>query len=155
MLPASDNETNTVNATLRKFGYPASLIREYTSWVVMIRPKQITLGCAIIAAKSACASLGGLTPREAAELPEVIRDFEAAVKNTAEAVKFNYLALMMVDPNPHFHAIPRYAEPVTLDGQVFIDASFPNAPDLHSVHELDSAELQRLKARLMAGWLAP
>src|SRR3546814_2464599 len=33
-----------MNDTILKFGYPATLIREYEHWVVLLRPAQLTLG---------------------------------------------------------------------------------------------------------------
>lgn len=143
-----------MNATLRRFGYPHSVIQEYVHWVVMVRPGQITLGCTIIAAKSDCVSLGDLTPDEAAELPQVIGDFERTVRRIAPASKFNYLALMMVDPNPHFHAIPRYAAEVDRAGIVFADAAFPNPPDLRSAQALTPEQLEFVKRLLKESWQA-
>lgn len=141
-----------MNPTLQAFGYPASLVREYVHWVVMIRPAQVTLGCAVIAAKSEATSLGGLAPCEAAELPQVIRDFEEAVRGFAPASKFNYLALMMVDPNPHFHAIPRYAAAVRLGAVEFSDPAFPKPPDLAHRHELDGVQLELVRSELARSW---
>lgn len=141
-----------MNLTLQGFGYPHSLIREYVHWVAMIRPAQVTLGCVVIAAKSDATSLGGLAPREAAELPLVIRDFEHAVRSFAPALKFNYLALMMVDPNPHFHAIPRYEAAVRFGATLFADATFPKPPDLAHWHRLDEAELESVRAELARNW---
>ncbi|MDM0055321.1 hypothetical protein [Variovorax fucosicus] len=143
-----------MNATLQRFGYPDSVIKEYVHWVVMVRPAQVTLGCTIIAAKSACTSLGDLTPEEGAELPQVIGDFERAVRRIAPALKFNYLALMMVDPNPHFHAIPRYAAKVHIGQTAFADAAFPNPPDLRSVHELTAEQLEDVRRLLAQNWQA-
>ena len=40
------------NETMRKFGYPDTLIREYEHWVVLLRPAQVTLGSLVLAAKS-------------------------------------------------------------------------------------------------------
>jgi diadenosine tetraphosphate (Ap4A) HIT family hydrolase len=141
-----------MNLTLQAFGYPQSLVKEYVHWVVMIRPAQVTLGCAVIAAKSEATSLGGLAACEAAELPQVIRDFEQAIRGFAPASKFNYLALMMVDPNPHFHAIPRYAAPVRLGATVFTDAAYPKPPDLAHPHALDAAALERVRSALIRHW---
>jgi diadenosine tetraphosphate (Ap4A) HIT family hydrolase len=141
-----------MNATLQRFGYPGSVIKEYAHWVVMIRPGQVTLGCTVIAAKSECTSLGDLSPEEGAELPEVIGDFERAVRRIAPASKFNYLALMMVDPNPHFHAIPRYAAEVHAAGMAFADVAFPNPPDLRAVHELTAEQLESLRHLLAQSW---
>jgi diadenosine tetraphosphate (Ap4A) HIT family hydrolase len=141
-----------MNATLRRFGYPGSVIAEYAHWVVMVRPLQPTLGCTIIAVKSDSFSLGDLSPEEAAELPLAIRDFEQAVRRIAAASKFNYLALMMVDPNPHFHAIPRYAVEVQAGGSLFVDAAYPNPPDLHRAHELTAKQLDELRRLLADNW---
>jgi diadenosine tetraphosphate (Ap4A) HIT family hydrolase len=141
-----------MNATLQRFGYPGSVVREYVHWAVMIRPAQITLGCTIIAAKSHCTSLGALSADAGAELPRVIGNFEAAVRRMAPVSKFNYLALMMVDPNPHFHAIPRYAEQVSAGDMSFSDDAFPKAPDLQCVHALSSEQLERLRRWLVQHW---
>lgn len=141
-----------MNLTLQKFGYPASLIREYDHWVVMVRPKQITFGCVVIAAKSAGTSMGALTPVEAAEFPRIASDFERAMKRLAGAEKFNYVALMMVDPNPHFHAIPRYARDVSIDGITFSDGTFPKPPDLNAAHALDAKQIESIRRRLVEGW---
>ena len=143
-----------MNATLQRFGYPGSVIEEYVHWVVMVRPAQVTLGCTVIAAKSDCTSLADLTPEEAAELPRVIGDFERAVRRIAAASKFNYLALMMVDPNPHFHAIPRYAGQVDVGGIVFEDPAFPKPPDLRCVHELTAVQLEGVRRLLVENWRA-
>jgi len=34
---------NELNDTIRKFGYPDTLIHEYDHWVVLLRPQQVTL----------------------------------------------------------------------------------------------------------------
>jgi diadenosine tetraphosphate (Ap4A) HIT family hydrolase len=141
-----------MNLTLQGFGYPQSLVKEYVHWVVMIRPAQVTLGCAVIAARSEATSLGDLAPCEAAELPQVIRDYERAIRGFAPASKFNYLALMMVDPNPHFHAIPRYAAAVRLGATEFTDAGYPKPPDLGHRHELDAAALEWVRLELARHW---
>ena len=95
-----------------------------------------------------------LAPAEAAELPHVIGDFERTVRRIAPVSKFNYLALMMVDPNPHFHAIPRYAAEVCRGGIAFADVAFPGPPDLRSWHELTPEQLGFVKLLLKESWQA-
>lgn len=142
-----------MNVTLKRFGYPASIVKEFEHWVVLIRPVQTTpLNC-IVAARAEVTSLGGLTPSAGAELPLVMGSFESTVKRIAPAVKFNYLALMMVDPNPHFHAIPRYAAPLKLDGRSYGDIAYPKPPDVLQGLEIDSATLERWRALLAAHWI--
>ena len=37
------------NATMRKFGAPGTVVRDYRKWCVLLRPKQCTLGAVIVA----------------------------------------------------------------------------------------------------------
>lgn len=141
-----------MNATLQKFGYPESLIREYDHWVVLIRPVQVTLGSVIIAAKSDVRSFGALKPEEMAEWSGIVRTFESAIVKHFGAEKFNYLALMMVDPNPHFHGIPRYRGPVDFHGRSFTDANFPKPPSLDVVNECPEETLAALRDHLRAAF---
>jgi diadenosine tetraphosphate (Ap4A) HIT family hydrolase len=141
-----------MNATLRRFASPGSVVAEYEHWVVAIRPQQPTPLCCVLAARTDATGLGALTGPEAAELPRVVRDFEAAVRGVAPVAKFNYLALMMVDPNPHFHAVPRYAQPLELDGVVYRDADYPRPPQLAGVPDAALDLRQRWCALLSARW---
>lgn len=140
----------TVNTTLQRFGHPAAVIFERRHWVVLIRPRQTTPYSAVIAARSCAERLADLQPEEAAELPAVIAAYEAAVRRLAPAVKFNYLALMMVDPHPHFHAIPRYQSVITIDGVAYPDRDFPRPPDVLQGLDVHAATLERWRARLAA-----
>jgi len=56
------------NETMRKFGYPDSLVREYQNWVVLLRPGQVTLGSLVLAAKSDATAFGSLPAGAYAEL---------------------------------------------------------------------------------------
>lgn len=142
--------TVNMNTTLQRFGHPESVIFERRHWVVLIRPRQTTPYSAVISARSSAERLAELQPEEAAELPAVIATYEAAVRRLAPAVKFNYLALMMVDPHPHFHAIPRYQSVITIDGVAYPDRDFPRPPDVLQGLDLDAATLERWRARLAA-----
>ncbi|MBA3774137.1 MAG: HIT family protein [Ramlibacter sp.] len=141
-----------MNATLTRFGYPHANVREYDHWVVLIRPVQPTPLSCVIAARAEVESLGALSRAAAGELPEVIRAFEATVRVLAPAQKFNYLALMMVDPNPHFHALPRYADSVRLGGIDYRDELFPKPPDVLRGLVVDAPTLAQWQAWLAAHW---
>jgi len=137
-----------LNATLQKFGYPGSVICDFDHWVVLIRPVQVTLASAVIAAKSDVVSFGALRPDQMAELSSVIQRFESVVAGGFGAEKFNYLGLMMVDPNPHFHAIPRYRAPVSYLDKWFTDERFPKPPALDVVNECSIEMLHTLRKDL-------
>jgi diadenosine tetraphosphate (Ap4A) HIT family hydrolase len=57
-----------MNPTIAKFGYPATLLHEYRTWVVLLRPAQPTLGSLVLACKEDTTSLGAGSAEAYAEL---------------------------------------------------------------------------------------
>lgn len=141
-----------MNATIEKFGYPSSLLREYRSWVVLLRPAQPTLGSLVLACKEDATSLGTVSSAAYAELSTAVADLERALRQAFDFRKINYLALMMVDPHVHFHVIPRYSEPRDFDGARCEDAAWPKLPDLSSTLALTAAQMAALHAKLLGAW---
>ena len=60
--------------------------------------------------------------------------------------------LMMVDPDVHFHVIPRYGEMRDFDGVTFVDRGWPAQPDLGAPHDLDDGRFARLAAHVAGHW---
>jgi diadenosine tetraphosphate (Ap4A) HIT family hydrolase len=141
-----------MNDTIRKFGYPTSLLHEYGNWVVLLRPSQPTLGSLVLACKEDAISLGAVSGTAYAELATAIADLERALRQAFDFRKINYLALMMVDPHVHFHVIPRYSEPRDFEGARCEDAAWPKPPDLSRTLALTAAQMAALQARLLAAW---
>lgn len=141
-----------MNPTIVSFAYPDSLVREFEHWVVLVRPDQITLGSLVLAAKSDATAYGDL-PRDAfAEQGEIVEAIERALRVFCDYEKINYLMLMMVDPNPHFHVIPRYSETRSWNGIDFPDTGWPKAPQLGSAVALSTEQLRAMAAELMANF---
>lgn len=133
-----------MNPTIEKFGFPATLLKEFDHWVVLLRPAQVTLGSLVLAAKSSVTTYGDL-PREAfSEQADAVAAIERALTRFVRYERINYLMLMMVDPNVHFHVIPRYSEPRLWAGIEFPDVGWPGIPKLDSATKLDSDRLSRL-----------
>lgn len=141
-----------VNATIAKFGWPLTLVREYAHWVVLLRPAQPTLGSLVLAAKSQETAFGALPAEAFAELQRVTADLEAALGAFVAFEKINYLMLMMVDPHVHFHVIPRYAGQRAFAGRTFTDGGWPKAPALGEAVKLDAAAQASLVAALHSHW---
>jgi len=137
-----------MNPTIEKFGYPATLVRELEHWLILLRPEQVTLGSLVLAAKGDADRYSDLPAQAFAEQGEAVRLIEAALAAFTGYEKINYLMLMMVDPNPHFHVIPRYSSPRTWDGVEFADAGWPKAPQLGSGLVLDAGRIARLAKEL-------
>lgn len=141
-----------MNATIRKFGYPGSLIAEYASWVVLLRPQQATLGALVLACKEPVAAFGEVSAAACAELARATRDIEISLAAAFGFDKINYLMLMMVDPDVHFHVLPRYQDARTFDGVTFADAGWPGPPRLDQVTATTAAFNEALRAHLLGTW---
>jgi len=137
-----------MNATMEKFGYPGSLVREYDHWVVLLRPAQVTLGSLVLAAKSDATAFGALPTGAHAELAIVTADIERALSQAIRYERINYLMLMMVDPHVHFHVFPRYEGARSFDSATIADAGWPGPPDLKSGQEIPSHTFEELRLQL-------
>ena len=137
-----------MNATIEKFGYPATLIRDYRHWVVLLRPAQPTLGSLVLAAKSDATAFGALPAEAHAELASITADMETALGRAVSYQKINYLMLMMVDPHVHFHVIPRYEGEREWGALSVTDAGWPGPPALGQAVVLDADQI-----RALSGWL--
>jgi diadenosine tetraphosphate (Ap4A) HIT family hydrolase len=137
-----------MNPTVEKFGYPATLIKEFDHWVVLLRPAQVTFGSLVLVAKSAATAYSEL-PREAfAEQADAVAAIEQTLRRFVAYERINYLMLMMVDPNVHFHVIPRYSELRQWSGVNFPDLGWPGPPRLDSGIRLEKEQLAELVAEI-------
>lgn len=141
-----------MNATIEKFGYPATLVAEYAHWVVLLRPAQPTLGSLVLAAKSDATAFGDLPAEAHAELKIATAAIERALGTFVSYAKLNYLMLMMVDPHVHFHAIPRYEGTREWQGLAFTDAGWPKAPDLNTAVACSDEAVKSLASALRGIW---
>lgn len=141
-----------LNATMRKFGAPQTIIRSFHYWSVMLRPAQATLGALVLAAHEPAQAFSQLSPASFAELHSVTGQIESALAKAFHYDKINYLMLMMVDPDVHFHVIPRYAQPKPFAGMEFIDAGWPAMPNLGQVNITDAAINQHIMNHLQSCW---
>lgn len=129
------------NPTMLKFGYPGTLVREWDHWVVLLRPAQVTLGSLVLAARSDATAYSDLPDDAFAQQALAVRAIESALKQFCDYERINYLMLMMVDPNVHFHVIPRYSEPRSRLGAQFPDRGWPGPPDLKSAAVLEPRQI--------------
>lgn len=141
-----------MNETISRFGFPATLIADYTHWVVLLRPAQPTLGSLVLAAKSDATAFAELKPPAFAQLGRVVQDIETVLRGAVRYAKINYLMLMMVDPHVHFHVIPRYEGEREARGIAIADTGWPKIPVLGDAVELDREQTASLVAWLQDSW---
>jgi diadenosine tetraphosphate (Ap4A) HIT family hydrolase len=140
------------NQTAVRFGYPETLIREYEHWLVLLREPQATLGSLVLCAKSAAIEFSALSMEAHVEMGTVVGEIEHALKAAFAYEKINYLMLMMVDPNVHFHVIPRYSEPQSACGLTIPDPGWPALPQLGEAQDISPSERDALRAFISKYW---
>ena len=133
-----------MNQTVEKFGYPATLIREFEHWLVLLRPDQVTLGSLVLAARGDATAYSALPTEAFAEQADAISAIEKGLTKFVQYERINYLMLMMVDPNVHFHVIPRYSAARNWNGSDFPDAGWPGPPRLELAIKLDDEAIAEL-----------
>ncbi|GJL64832.1 MAG: HIT family protein [Nitrospirales bacterium] len=139
-----------MNETLQKFGDPETRLKIFKQWVVLLRPQQITLGSLVIVCKEDASAFSELSAEAFVELREVTQYVEGVLARTFSYEKINYLMLMMVDPDVHFHVIPRYSGPKLFAEQEFLDHGWPGPPNFKQANttsrELNQLILSHLKS---------
>lgn len=113
--------------TYETFGGDEMVIASYDHWSVLIRQAQVTKGSIVLIAHADVTRYSDLPAAAFAEMGQVIGDIETALREVFAPDKMNYLMLMMVDPNVHYHVIPRYG-PDHPEG----DPGWPGPPALGS-----------------------
>lgn len=141
-----------MNETIRRFGYPATLVSEYEHWLVLLRPAQPTLGSLVLAAKSDSPAFAGLPAAAFTEQAKVVADIETALTGAIGYARINYLMLMMVDPHVHYHVIPRYEGGRKWQGMTFPDAGWPKVPVLGEAVTLETGQIAAMTEWLKGHW---
>ena len=140
------------NQTAVKFGHPQTLVADYRHWCVLLRPGQVTLGSLVLVCKDAAVRFSDITPEAFSELGRVTRAIETGLAAFRPFDRINYLMLMMVDPDVHFHVVPRYGSAQTFDSIEFPDPGWPGPPQLGAAVKLDEGLRDRLLAAVKTSW---
>lgn len=140
------------NPTETKFGDPATRIAQTSHWTVLLRPKQPTLGALVLVCREPVKAFADLSLEAFVDLRATIQRVEAALREVVGYERINYLMLMMVDPDVHFHVLPRYGVARTFEGVEFPDTGWPGAPALEPSVTLTAAAQGLMIERLRKAW---
>ncbi|NGY03638.1 HIT family protein [Solimonas terrae] len=143
------------NATARKFGYPDTLIAEVGPWLLLLRPKQPTLGSLVLVCTEDARAFGDLSGEAYAQLRDAVRGAERMLKGFVGYERINYLMLMMIDPDVHYHVIPRYAGSREFAAASYVDHGWPGPPALGETVDPGPAAQAELIAELRRRWAQP
>jgi len=78
-----------------------------------------------------------VTAAEMAQLAELVARLEQAVHSAFDYQAINYLMLMMVDHQVHFHVIPRYDSRRLFAGLQWLDEGWPTLPPMTALQHGD------------------
>lgn len=118
------------NEFSKKFRIGELTLFEFTHWLVSVRPSQPTIGSLVISLKRPCGELQLLEEVETRELKLVFQKIEQLLNAAFGFDKINYLCLMMVDNQVHFHVVPRYEKEILFDKKTYKDGSWPGPIDI-------------------------
>lgn len=126
-----------------KFLISPLLLFSVGSWRVSVRPAQPTIGSLVLSLGRECTSLGELSESEGRDFIVACDKLERLLAKCFSPDKFNYLALMMVDPQLHFHVLPRYSRTVSGLGGEFEDVAWPGPPDIAKKLQVDAQDIYK------------
>lgn len=127
-----------------KFKVSELEIYETEYWIWSLRPVQATLGAGVLFLKRECPVFSELNQEEFCDLNNIIKVIEKTLKIAFNYNIMNYLMLMMVDKQVHYHIIPRYERIIVFDGALWKDSGWPGVPNL-SGEEFQIQVLHRIK----------
>lgn len=127
----------------KKFKVNEYKIYETKYWIWSIRPHQATLGASILSLKRECPTFAELIYDEFADLNNIIKIVEPSLKISFNYDVINYLMLMMIDKQVHYHIFPRYEKPIEAFGTIWKDENWPTIPKLIG-NELSSEKLKEI-----------
>ena len=137
-----------VTEVMKKFGFPDTLIKKYDYWSLLLRREQVTLGSIILINNENVDSFSKISSQAFYEYEKVIREIELVLSKLFNYDKINYLMLMMVDSEVHFHVIPRYSKVIKFNNFEFKDYGWPAVPKLANLNKLSSKTFSALRTKL-------
>lgn len=129
---------------------PRFLIASATHWAVCLNESQDLLGRCYLLLKRPETDALALTGDELAELWSLARDTRDALRRLWEPDHFNFALLMNVDPQVHFHILPRYRVRREFAGGTFVDPTFGGHYNVTPERTLESAGYDAILAALRA-----
>ena len=124
-------------------------------WHVILSPNQGYLGRAYVTLRDHKGTLGELSAAEWQDFAGIVKRLETAHKQGLGATLTNWTCLMNNVhqaqpslPHVHWHALPRYEQPVTINGVIFTDPKFGHHYDRDQRRTVDEITFQEILGKL-------
>lgn len=127
---------------------PEVLVHDFGAWALCLNRNQDLVGrCYLLLRRPATDPLA-VSAQEQAALWNAAAKTKAALARLFAPDHWNYAFLMNVDPQVHFHVIPRYRTPRHFRGLEFADTQFGKHYPLGPDRTLDPETLAALRSAL-------
>jgi glycerol-3-phosphate cytidylyltransferase len=130
-----------MNKYIEKFRANELLIHESKFWYWTLRQEQPTLGSSLIILKRTCENISEVTEEEFKDYLYMIKLLEGSLQSAFNYSKINYLALMMVDKQVHYHVIPRYDRELVFLNESWFDYGWPGLPELNKINKINTRDI--------------
>lgn len=137
-----------MTSILNKFDSKNLLIKEYNNWYLLLKKEQVTLGSLVLIEKKFSTKFSQISIESFNELGKITNDIESILQQAFAYDKINYLMLMMVDKEVHFHIIPRYSKNILWNKNTFNDFDWPKPADLSKFNIISEKKLMKLREYL-------
>jgi len=142
----------TINATALKLGSPETLLRRVDHWLVLHWPARVMPGSLVLVYTGDATLFSALSPVAFTELTAPAGGIEHRFAVFQPCDRMNYVMLMMIDPDVHFHVIPRFAATQEFGGLAYPDAGWPEPPALGIAVTPDDGRRDLLLAAPASDW---
>ncbi len=124
---------------------PEVLVQDFGTWALCLNRNQDLLGRSYLLLRRPCTDPMALSPTELQALWQDAGKAKAALTRLLHPDHWNFAFLMNVDPQVHFHVIPRYRGPRSFQGVEFTDPRFGGHYPLGPDRILDPSALAALR----------
>ena len=132
----------------QKFEVEKYKVFELEYWMLSLNPFQPTLGSLIISSKFNATEIDDVDEEiHSSGLIRIMKKAKSKLAQSFSPSKYNFMALMMVDPVFHIHVVPRYPNEIEFSGVSFKDKGWPSLPIMEA-NVLTEKELKNILNKL-------
>jgi diadenosine tetraphosphate (Ap4A) HIT family hydrolase len=129
---------------------PRRIFAESEHWAALLNTNQDLLGRCFLVLKRPETDVAALSDAEVTDLWALVRRVRAKLDTLWSPDHYNYAFLMNLDPQVHFHVVPRYRSERTFAGHTFVDPHFGGHYDPANERALNDAGCDAVLAALRA-----
>jgi len=136
---------------IEKYNLSDNVIFETTHWSWILNNNQSTIGSSFLVLKRDCTSFNETLIDEMNDFKFISSLIEKVFAKAFNIKKVQFLKLMMIDQQLHYHIVPRHEEPINIFNFEWKDNDWPGLPNLETLNydsTITNKILEYLKASI-------